>query len=372
MKNPENSKALLACCGPQADSEPGAEEKTRYRDPANWTSGRIKTPAGPILQVTTSLTSRDIIGTWKARWGIGRMSYRIRPGLYGVGNPSPESPVFVTANYKMSFDRLRRELGGIDAWIMVLDTKGINVWCSAGKGTFCAEEIAKQIEKTGLSQVVSHKRLILPQLSGPGVAAHEVTKQSGFKVIFGPVQAKDIPEFLKSGMKATPEMRRAEFRFFDRIVLTPVELTGMIKPAGIIIGVLFFLKLAGVDFLSLEGVLPYLGAILVGSVLVPAFLPWIPGRAFAFKGWLAGVVLAFGVNVSYGWLLSSSPSWKQSLVTFLILPALTSFLALNFTGSSTYTSLSGVLSEMKIALPLIIISAGLGVIFMVVKLFIPL
>jgi CO dehydrogenase/acetyl-CoA synthase gamma subunit (corrinoid Fe-S protein) len=75
------------------------------------------------------------------RWGIGRHRYRIEPGLYAVGTPGSDSPVLVTANYKMSFDALRRELGGLDAWILVLETDGINVWCAAGKGTFGTEEV---------------------------------------------------------------------------------------------------------------------------------------------------------------------------------------------------------------------------------------
>ena len=80
-----------------------------------------------IMQTSTELTVSDILGTWKARWGINRMNYKVEPGLYCIGKPDSNSPVLVTANYKMSFDMLRKELNGIDAWILVLDTKGINV-----------------------------------------------------------------------------------------------------------------------------------------------------------------------------------------------------------------------------------------------------
>ena len=127
-------------------------------------------------QVSSSLVWADRWGTIKARWGINRMHYTIEPGLYALGKPNGQSPVFVTANYKMSFDRLREALPGRDAWILVLDTKGINVWCAAGKGTFGTTELVSRIESSGLKQVVSHRELILPQLSGPGVAAHEVKK----------------------------------------------------------------------------------------------------------------------------------------------------------------------------------------------------
>jgi hypothetical protein len=283
------------------------------------------------------------------------MKYRISPGLYAVGNPCAGSPLLVTANYKMTFDRLRKELAGIDAWMMVLDTKGINVWCAAGKGTFGTEEVVRRTAETGVSQVVSHRRLILPQLAAPGVAAHEVQKRSGFKVVYGPVRASDLPAFLRSGNQAAPEARKVGFGFKERIVLAPLEFASILKIA-LIVFVAYFLLNRG--RLSPGDVLPYLGAIFIGTVMVPALLPFIPGRALSFKGWVLGVLWAAGV-VLWGGEKSGS-----AVIHLLILPALSSFLALNFTGSTAYTSLSGVLREMKIALPLIILSAGSGIVLL--------
>ena len=133
----------------------------------------------------------------------------------------------------MSFDRLRKELAGFDAWILVLDTKGINVWCAAGKGAFGTGEIVHRIEATGLAGLVSHRTLILPQLGAPGVAANEVLKKSGFRVIYGPVRASDLKVFIEAGMKATKDMRAVKFDFMDRLVLTPVELAHVIWPLAI-------------------------------------------------------------------------------------------------------------------------------------------
>lgn len=334
-----------------------------------WIIGQIQTPRGVVPKIATKLTFSDIAGSWKARWGIKRMRYKIDPGLYAVGDPDDQSPVFVSANYKMSFDRLRKELSGIASWILVLDTKGINVWCAAGKGTFGTDEIVKRAASVGLHDIVVHRKLILPQLGAPGVAAHKVKQQSGFRVVFGPVRACDIQEFLNRGLEATPEMRRVGFSLFDRLVLTPMELVGVLKPLIIISGSILLLNLAGVKFFSVEDLVPFIGAIVVGGVLIPVFLPWIPGRALAFKGWILGGVYAAGINISYGWLLTPDPSWKQSLVMFLVLPSLSAFMAMNFTGSTTYTSLSGVVREMRIALPLIIISAGSGIAFSVLIMF---
>ncbi len=346
-----------ACCGGASDD--GIPE-SYVKESSSWVDRRLDTPVGSIPVVKTKLSWRDKLGIVKVRLGIGRMNYKIKPGLYGIRNPSSDSPVFVSANYKLSFDKLRKELDGLDAWVLALDTKGINVWCAAGKGIFGTDEVVRRIEDTNLGRVISHRTLILPQLSAPGVAAHEVTKRSGFKVIYGPVRASDIKDFLKAGRKAMPEMRRVRFNFRDRIILAPMELVLPIKYGLMIAGVLWILDIFGVHFFSWKDLYPYLGAILVGGIIVPSLLPWIPGRAFAFKGWLLGMGWALFVNVYQGWILSSSSDLKQAAVHFLLLPAISAFLGMSFTGSSTYTSLSGVLKEMRFAVPAILVSAGLG------------
>jgi hypothetical protein len=296
------------------------------------------------------------------------MEYKVAPGLYGIGEPGEDSPVLVTANYKMTFDRLRKELSGVNAWVLVINTRGINVWCSAGKGTFNATEIARVIAMTNLSWVVSHRTLVLPQLSAVGVAAHRLLKISGFRVIYGPVRACDLPKFLGAGMKASPQMRRVNFGFADRLVLIPIELVRVIKiviAAYLVIFILNLLKIWSVSYLA---TLPYLGAVVAGCVLTPALLPWIPGRSFAWKGWLLGLLWSTAV------ILYSFPAvpsgWTKALVYLLILPALSSYLAVNFTGSSTFTSLSGVKRELKVALPAAIISAGLGVVLLFLNQFV--
>jgi CO dehydrogenase/acetyl-CoA synthase gamma subunit (corrinoid Fe-S protein) len=118
------------------------------------------------------------------RWGIGRDDYKVSPGLYKTGKPGTESDVFVSANYKLSFDTLRKNLKGLDAWILVIDTKGVNVWCAAGKGTFSTENIVKSIKNTSLDQIVKHRKVIVPQLGAPGVLTY--LKRGGFRVIYGP------------------------------------------------------------------------------------------------------------------------------------------------------------------------------------------
>lgn len=332
--------------------------------------GSIPTTVGEVPQVSFSLRAMDYWGMFKVRWRIGRMRYKIEPGLYALGRPDERCPVLVTANYKMSFDRLREALPGRNAWILVLDTKGINVWCAAGKGTFGTEELAARVHSSGLAQVVSHRELILPQLAGPGVAAHQVQKLSGFKVIYGPIRAKDLAVFLDAGLKATPEMRRKTFTVIERAVLAPGELVAAMKFGVFILPIFFFLGgLGGPGDYWMNAwnhgffaVLALLWAILVGAVLTPVLLPFLPGRAFSFKGFFLGVVAAIILLMIRVGHFSAPAGLLETLGWLLMVPAVAAYLAMNFTGCSTYTSLSGVRKEMRLALPLEIAAGSLGVI----------
>lgn len=363
---------ILPCCDQQKTKGPelpSSGPSSPFRSRPYWIRGFVDTAAGQIPLIDTSLVFRDISGAWKARWGIHRMNYKISPGLYGVGNPDDTSPVLVTANYKMSFDSLRKELSGLDAWVMVIGTNGINVWCAAGKGTFGTEEIVKRINVVRLSRIVFHRTIIVPQLGAPGVAAHEVRKQSGFKVVYGPVRACDIKEFLDADMKATREMRVVQFGFFDRLFLTPIEVVGTLKPLAMIAAALFIAHVAGLITVSFSGLYPFIGAILIGAVISPVLLPWIPGHAFSLKGWFMGLLWATVVLYLKGGLFQYDGIFN-SLTLLLLLPAISAFLALNFTGASTYTSLSGVKSEMRFAMPAIITSASVGIVLWLAGLFI--
>jgi len=279
--------------------------------------------------------------------------------------------VLVSANYKLSFDCLRSRIPGRDAWILVLDTNGINVWCAAGKGTFGTDEIVLRVAETRLDAVVSHGTLIVPQLGAPGVCAREVKKRSGFRVVYGPVRADDLPAFLDADMTATPEMRRVRFTLRDRAVLIPVEVSFLVWKTALIALALVVLSGLGRDgFIALALVVLsglgrdgyvfervvtdglraaglFLGVVGVGVVAFPLLLPLLPGRAFSVKGVWLGVAAAL-IYAAFCWGALREPLVWPWLVAA---PALVSFLGMGFTGSSTYTSLSGVQREMRRALP---------------------
>lgn len=296
----------------------------------------------PLLP--TRLTSADRIGDVLVRLDIGRSRYSVNPGIYAVGSPDADSGVFVTANYKLTVDSLRKELSGVDAWILVLDTRGINVWCAAGKGTFGTKELVARIAEIGLDKLVRHRTLILPQLGASGVSAPAVQKISGFRVVYGPVRARDITAFISNGMKKDDSMRQVRFFFGDRMSVSGVELahswpffTAMLVFAGI-----FALPLGTAYFHRLwDRFLPLAASVLIGTLAFPALLPVLPSRAFSIKGAILGV----------GWAVAAALIWgmdaAQAVGTALIIAPVVSFIAMNFTGSSTFTSQTGAEAEVR-------------------------
>lgn len=345
-------------------------ERPRLDQP--FVTGSVETLAGPSPVVPADLTRADRIGAYRVRWGIGRYTYTVDPGLYAVGSPDDRSPVLVSANYKLSFDSLRRELSGRDAWVLVVDTRGINVWCAAGKGTFGTDEVVRRIDAARLAQVVSHNVVVLPQLAASGVSAPEVRRRTGFRAVWGPVRAADLPAFLDGGMRATDEMRRVRFTLRDRLVLIPVEIVNELKigaaalagaavVGGLGTGFYTLARFADRGLLALASVA---GAMLAGTVLTPALLPWVPGRMFATKGAVVGAVVAAALaakSALVGASVFGAPiSGLSVAAACLFLVAGSSFGAMNFTGTSTFTSLHVVEKEMRAWMPWQIAGAALA------------
>ena len=308
----------------------------------------------------------------RSRTGAFRMKYSVAPGLYSIGAPDKDADVFVSANYKLSFDVLRRELKGMNAWILALDTRAINVWCAAGKRTFSADEIIRRVSEAQLDKKVSHRRLIVPQLGAVGVNARAVQKATGFRVHFGPVHAKDIPAYVKAGYKKTEEMSTVRFTMMDRLVLTPMELNPMMKKFplyALIVLLIFGAQPSGIMFRDAwVGGLPFLMlglmAIISGAFITPVLLPFVPFRSFALKGWITGLLTVFLASKLPG--MPYHDNMIFLVVAYIFFPLASSYIALQFTGSTTFTGMSGVRKELKIGVPVYIAGVVLSAVLMVV------
>lgn len=383
----EGSDEPELCCAPSLESEddepccgwkpaaPSSELELPGYELCGFVEDFMETPAGKTPRVRTTLSRNDVLSTIGVRCGYRRSTYTVTPGLYAVGRPDAQAPVIVTANYKLTFDAVRKALGqtvdsgGVDAWILVLDTRGVNVWCAAGKGTFSTEEVIRLAKATNLDQVVSHRTLLVPQLGATGVSARDVKRGCGFSVVWAPVRAEDLQTFIRNGNTADEAMRRVTFTMAERAVLGPVELMMFAKPACWILAAIFLLSGIGPDWFSFGDAFSRLAApaialfvgVFFGAVLFPIVLPWTLFRSFAAKGAVVGVPAGALVV----WLFASGLGFGEALAVFLLTMGVCSYLGMNFTGSTPYTSPTGVEKEMRWAMPAQAVGGLLAVILWV-------
>lgn len=142
-----------------------------------------------------------------------------KTGLFPMGHPDRHSPVLVTCNFHLTVERVKRALKGLDCYLLVANSHGINVWCAAAGGHFTQHSVISVLKTSGIENLVDHRNVILPQLAAPGVEAREIHRHSGWRVLWGPVHAKDIPAFLKNNFKKTPGMSEVKFPLAQRMEL---------------------------------------------------------------------------------------------------------------------------------------------------------
>lgn len=343
--------------------------KEKYEKLSHIKLGEITTEAGNIDIIDTEIKQIDKRKNIGILFGWKRDNYMIKPGIYAIGNPKPSSPVIVSCNYKYTFDSVRKELKGVDCWLLILNTFGVNVWCAAGKGTFGTQELIRRISAVKLDKITNHKALILPQLGATGVNSHEVRKATGYRIIFGPVEAKDLKDFINNRFKATEEMRRVSFNFQDRLKLTPLEFIQSMKyyfVALIILVITNLITLRSFDLAFTRSIyqsIPFMIGIAIAAIAFPLLLPVLPFRSFSLNGVLLGILFAIPIMLFKDvFFISENLLWIISYMSLLI--TMMANITLSFTGSTTYTSFSGVLKETLWTIPISIVVVVLSIITM--------
>ena len=159
------------------------------------------------------------------------LPFRCRTGLVAVGDPGRDAPVLLTCNFRLTVERVKRTLRGTDAWLLVANSRGVNVWCAATGGLLTNHDVIAAVKTSGIEERVDHRRLILPQLAATGIEAKAIQQRTGWHVVWGPVRAADIPVFLAGGRDATQAMRTVTFPWRDRVEMAiawafPISLAG--------------------------------------------------------------------------------------------------------------------------------------------------
>ncbi len=177
----------------------------------------------------------------------------IEPGIYQSGHPDEKSPVIATANYLYTFIRVMRALKGIDSWVLCVDSDGINVWCAARGNNFGNKQLIEAVEASGIENVTTRKTLILPQLSAGGVAAPLISSESPsfpFNLLFGPVWAKYLPQFLKDRPAKKPDKwKLAKFTSSHRLRAFITHTTFLLRKIFFLPSIVLLLLLVGLSFI---------------------------------------------------------------------------------------------------------------------------
>ena len=250
------------------------------------------------------------------------------PGLRVIGQPGPEAPVLVTCNFDLTVRRVVRALEGLDCYLLVAPSKGINVWCAAGGGHLTAHSVTSVVKTSRIADKVEHRNLILPQLSAPGVDVSRVERETGWHCRFGPVYAGDILEYIDAGKKRR-EMHLVRFPLRDRLEMAVMWATPMSIAAGIPAAVL--------SREALPGVLALIwGFSLFLFALYEPLMRYLPGGVGLVKTLLlglVGVVLVAGYGLSAGgWAWGSIVAWSLGILAVALV------LGFDLEGSSPLTA----------------------------------
>ncbi len=120
-------------------------------------------------------------------------------GIYEINNPSENSPVLITTNFSLTYFIVSGEIDGsrVPGYLLVMDTEGLSVMTAWAAGKFVADLIAPFVKKSGITDKVKHRKLIIPGYAAAESGGLE-EELPDWEIQVGPREAAHIPAFLKS------------------------------------------------------------------------------------------------------------------------------------------------------------------------------
>ncbi len=268
-------------------------------------------------------------------------TFSVPPGLYYLGQKEKNSPILVTGNFFLTLFLLTRGLRNSSVRLLVIDTGGINVWCSSGKGTFSAEKIINMVKSYKLTEEQSRLDIILPKFALSGVKLGDLRK-SGINPIIGPLYAEDVPLFLaEDRMKHCREdtvKLGVKHRFFTAV---PTSIQFFYNYLGLYVLTLGWLP-ASVIWIAVALAFTY-----------PILFPYLPGRQFAVKGSIFGVVVAAAMVIFMLFRSGVGLPIITWYAAFIIATAI--LIGLSYTGNSPVSNYTLVRKEIARYLPVVVV-----------------
>ncbi len=264
-----------------------ALKRTYYRTGSPW-------PAGSNEPRPLNLTWLDYVKALICWLDSFKRTYAIEPGLYYTGDRyDHDAPLLMTANYHLTLFLLVRRLRRQNVRLLVVNSDGINVWCAAGKGTFCNDAIFEQLNRyeQHLPKDDGRLKLILPKLCLAGVDLPAL-REAGCGAIIGPIYGKDLPAYLSTEPCKDRDEDRVLFGLRSRLFTTAPGLLQMLKRSVTLLLALWLVQQIWPFALPVAGVL---GLIVVLAIAYPVGYPYLPGKWFAVKGLSLAIVVSIAL-----------------------------------------------------------------------------
>ncbi len=123
----------------------------------------------------------------------------MQQGIYPIGNPGEDSPVLITTNFSLTYFIVSGEIESsrVPSWLLVMDTEGLSVLTAWAAGKFVGDAIGAFIKKSGITEKVKHRRVIIPGAVAAVSGDLEEELGAGWEVKIGPREAAHITAFLK-------------------------------------------------------------------------------------------------------------------------------------------------------------------------------
>jgi NAD-dependent dihydropyrimidine dehydrogenase PreA subunit len=256
--------------------------------------------------------ARDL-PSWFRDTALRMLPHATCPGLYAIGHPGRQSPVLCTGNFTLTVRRMRDALSGRDAWLLVANSRGINVWCAAGGGHLTHHDVISAIRSSGVEREIDHRTIILPQLSATGVERRRISDATGWRPLWGPARLEDLPRFLDRGSKVHESERAMRFPLWERLEFGVT----WALPTAFILGVAlaFAVGLAVAAVAAAAVVAAVLGMFAALPWLrVTGRLRWLTHGSFALAAFAMGAGLLFAVgDASAGALLGLGAACAVSM-----------------------------------------------------------
>ena len=284
---------------------------------------------------------RALLG-WAWDTAFRYLPHATRPGLRRIGHPGPDSPVLLTGNFTLTVRRLTEVLEGRDAWLLVANSRGINVWCAAGGGHLTDHDVIAVLRASDIEEHVAHRTLVLPQLAATGIERRHITEVTGWETKWGPARLEDLPELLDRDLRPKKSHRLMRFPLWERLEMAlmwglPLSLIGL----GVVGALVDWLTGAVTGGLVLASVSGLFGSL--PRLRMNGWRRWLAHGGFAVLGAAAGVAALFALGH-----LTSATALAVSIASLVAM----ALLSIDLAGTTPWypSSINSVGEDFRVAL----------------------